>query len=158
MLLFSLINQILVNVPFILLSFFHSGSSFFFKCFSLTAQILSYLSSTILRKLIFFMFLSDFEIEIGESFLDFFSLLLILFGLFDHQFLLVFKVVFNVPFLVLNYFVPSSSLLLLLVEHHLVSAASTASLESLSFHRETCSVRIGTHSSVLLSCLDSLRS
>jgi len=65
MLLFSLINQILVNVPFVSLGLFHFISSFFFKGFRLIAQILGYLSSSILSERIFLMFLSDFEIEIG---------------------------------------------------------------------------------------------
>lgn len=134
MLLFSLINQILINVPFILLSFFHSGSSFFFKGFGLAAQILGYLSSSILCQSIFFVFLSYFEIEIGETFFYLFSFFLILFGLFSHQFFLMFKVIFNIPFLILNYFVPASSLLFLLVKHHLVGATSTSSLESLPLH------------------------
>ena len=103
------------------------------------------------------MFLSYFKIEIGETFFYLFGFFLILFGLFSHQFLLMFKAIFNVPFLILNYFVPSCSLLFLLVKHHLVGATPTASLESLPLHWKASSVRICTQPSVLLRCLYSLR-
>ena len=84
MLLFSLIDQILINVPFISFSFFHFVSSFFFKGFGLGTQILGYLSSSILRQRVFFMFLRYFEIEIGETFFYLFRFFFILFGLFGH--------------------------------------------------------------------------
>ena len=102
------------------------------------------------------MFLSHFEIEIGQTFFYLFCFFLILFGLFRHQFLLVFKVIFNIPFLILNYFVPPSPLLFLLIKHHLIGATSTTRLESLPFHWKTGAVRIGTQSSILLRCLYSL--
>lgn len=103
------------------------------------------------------MFLLYFEIEICKAFFYLFGFFLILFGLFSHQFLLMFKVIFNVSFLILNYFVPSSSLLFLLVKHHLVGATSTSSLESLPLHWKASSVGICTQPSVLLRGLYSLR-
>ena len=68
----------------------------------------------------------------------------------------MFEVVFNIPFLILNYFIPSGSLLFLLLEHHLVCAASASRLESLSLHRKSSAVRICAQSTVLLRRLDSL--
>lgn len=158
MLLFSLIDQILVNAPFILFGFVHFVSSFFFKGFGLSGQILSYLPPSILCQRIFLMFLSHFKCKIGESFLHLLRFFFILFSLFNHYFLLMLKRVFNISFLVLNYFIPSSSFFFLLLKHHIVCATAAASLESLSLHGKAGAVRIRANSSILLSSLDSLRS
>jgi len=48
MLLFSLIDQILVDVPFVSFGIFHFLSSFFLKRLRLSTQILRNLSSSIL--------------------------------------------------------------------------------------------------------------